>query len=235
MINSPIDYYNLVIGKKFDMDGMYGCQCVDGFKHFCNVVYELNLGSICSPTGYAASIWDNAERLGLLEYFDKVASNEMVDGDWAIWDTGSRSCPYSHVAMFRCDNGNGTGLFLGENQLGHPEFTEINIYYDGIRGALRPKVFHKPKESNLYKTLGNMYLRYGAGLNYGIKLVSEMTEDGKNHAVSSNPNAYAVYKEGTIFSCLQKIENDYGVWAKTPSGYICLIGASGKVYCEEVN
>ena len=32
MINSPIDYYNLVIGKQFDEDGMYGCQCVDGFK-----------------------------------------------------------------------------------------------------------------------------------------------------------------------------------------------------------
>ena len=200
-----------------------------------NALMGLNLGSICSPTGYATNIWDNAESLGLLEYFDKVASNEMVDGDWAIWDMNSRSCPYSHVAMFRSDNENGTGLFLGENQLGHPEFTQINIYYDGIRGALRPKVFHKPTESNLYKTLGNMYLRYGAGLNYGIKLVSEMTEDGKNHAVSSNPNAYAVYKEGTIFSCLQKIENDYGTWAKTPSGYICLIGASGTVYCEEVN
>ena len=72
MINSPIDYYNLVIGKQFDEDGMYGCQCVDGFKHFCRVVYGLNLGSICSPTGYATSIWDNAESLGLLEYFDKV-------------------------------------------------------------------------------------------------------------------------------------------------------------------
>ena len=233
-MNNPSEFYDMVINKAFDEDGVYGCQCVDGFKHFCRVVLGLELGSICNPTGYAKSIWDNAESLGLLEYFDKVASNEMVDGDWAIWDTGSKSCPYSHIAMFRCDNGNGTGVFLGENQLGHPEFTQINIYYDGIRGALRPKKYHQEKkENNLYVTLGNMYVRWGAGLNYGIKLVKDMSEDGKNNALVNNPTAYAVYKDGTIFTCLEKINNDYGTWAKTPSGYVCLIGASGKEYCKE--
>lgn len=140
---TPHEYYLSVIGKAFDEDGVYGCQCVDGFKQFCRTQLGLNLGSICNPTGYATSIWDNYESLGLNKYFDKVPANQMVDGDWAIWGMNSRSCKYSHIAMFRKDNGNGTGIFLGQNQLGHPEFTQINIFYDGLRGGLRPKIYHQ--------------------------------------------------------------------------------------------
>ena len=146
---TPHDYYLSVIGKGFDEDGVYGCQCVDGFKHFCRTQFGLKLGTICNPSGYATSIWDNFESLGLDKYFDKVRADSMVDGDWAIWSMNSRSCPYSHVAMFRKDNGNGTGIFLGQNQLNHPEFTQCNIYYDGLRGALRPKVYHSNEYINI--------------------------------------------------------------------------------------
>lgn len=141
---TPHDYYNAVIGRAFDEDGVYGAQCVDGFKHFCRTVvgYNISHTSICNPTGYATSIWDNFEKLGLNRYFDKVPANQMVDGDWAIWAWGARSCPYSHVAMFRKDNGNGTGIFLGQNQNGTRAYTQCNIYYDGLRGGLRPKCYH---------------------------------------------------------------------------------------------
>ena len=93
MSRTPQQYYNEVIGRRFDEDGVYGCQCVDGFKHFCRTQLGLKLGSICNPTGYAASIWDNYEKLGLNKYFDKVRADSMVDGDWAIWGMNSRSCP----------------------------------------------------------------------------------------------------------------------------------------------
>ena len=146
---TPHDYYLSVIGKRFDEDGVYGCQCVDGFKHFCRTQLGLQLGTICNPTGYATSIWDNFERLGLDKYFDKVPSNQMVDGDWAIWKMGARSCKTSHIAMFRKDNGNGTGIFLGQNQLNHPEFTQCNIYYDGLHGGLRPKIYHVNEYINI--------------------------------------------------------------------------------------
>ena len=148
---TPQDYYLSVIGKRFDEDGVYGCQCVDGFKHFCRTVlgYDISHETICNPTGYATSIWDNFESLGLNKYFDKVRADSMVDGDWAIWSMNSRSCPYSHVAMFRKDNNSGKGIFLGQNQLNHPEFTQINIYYDGLRGALRPKIYHSNEYINI--------------------------------------------------------------------------------------
>jgi hypothetical protein len=147
---TPHEYYLNVINKGFDEDGVYGCQCVDGFKHFCRIVvgYNISKKSICSPTGYATSIWDNFESLGLNKYFDKVASNQMVDGDWAIWSKGSKPCPSSHIAMFRKDNGNGTGVFLGQNQAGKSAYTQINISYTGVRGALRPKCYHTSTSSS---------------------------------------------------------------------------------------
>lgn len=147
---TPHEFYLQVIGKAFDEDGAYGVQCVDGFKAFCRLVLGWNIGkkSICSPTGYATSIWDNFERLGFNKYFDKVAPNQMVDGDWAIWQKGSRPCPYSHIAMFRRDNGNGTGVFLGQNQNGSRAFNQVNISYSGLRGAFRPKIYHQAPASN---------------------------------------------------------------------------------------
>lgn len=242
MSKTPQQYYNEVIGRRFDEDGVYGCQCVDGFKHFCRTQIGLDFGkkSICSPTNLATSIWDNFVPLGLDKYFDVVPADRMVDGDWAIWGIGSRSCPSSHIAMFRKDNGNGTGVFLGQNQLNHPEFTQINIYYDGLRGGLRPRIYHETpapapsKENPIYETLGDMFVRWDASYNAGVKLVKDLSVDGKKHATSQNPNAYAVYKKGTKFTCYELKDKGFGLWGRSPSGWICIKGASGKQYCKEV-
>lgn len=85
-----------------------------------------------------------------------------------------------------------------------------------------------------YKTLDIMRVRAGAGTNYRQKKVSELSADGKKNATSSNGNAYACYKKGTIFTA-QKItvNQDGSVWAKTPSGYVCLRDKAN-IYCEKV-
>ena len=84
-----------------------------------------------------------------------------------------------------------------------------------------------------YKTLGNMNVRTGAGTNYAIKKVKDLSTDGKRNATSTNLNANAVYKTGTVFTAIEII-NENGVWAKTPSGYVCIKDVSGKVYCSKV-
>lgn len=86
----------------------------------------------------------------------------------------------------------------------------------------------------VYITNYNMYVRWGAGTNYGIKLVKDLTEDGKNNALDSNPYSYAIYKKGTKFTVYEIVANNYGTWGKSPSGWICLIGQSGTNYCSEV-
>lgn len=87
-----------------------------------------------------------------------------------------------------------------------------------------------------YITLEAMNIRTGAGTKYSIKKVKDMTANGKKHATSTNSNANAVYKKGTEFTVLKIVKvglNEY--WALTPSGYICLQGTSGKIYCKKAN
>ena len=241
MSKTPQQYVNEVLGKRFDEDGVYGCQCVDAFKHFCRTQlgYNISHTTICDPTGYAYSIWDNYKTLGFDKYFDKVRGDSMVDGDWAIWEFDSVSCPKSHIAMFRRDNNNNICIFLGQNQLGHPEFTQVGINYNYLRGAFRPKIYHekpqptpKPSENPIYETLGEMYVRWGAGINYPKKLVRDLTADGKKNATSIDPNAYAVYRKGTRFTVYEFKDNNGGIWGRSPSGWICIKGSSGTVYCK---
>lgn len=83
-----------------------------------------------------------------------------------------------------------------------------------------------------YVTLDDMYVRWGAGTKYGIKLVKNLTPDGKKNAYYQNLDAYAIYKKGTIYTALDVIRNEYGIWARTPSGYVCMEGISGTKYAR---
>lgn len=83
-----------------------------------------------------------------------------------------------------------------------------------------------------YETLDNMYVRWGAGTNYGIKLVKNLTPDGRKNAYYQDLNAYAIYKKGTIYTALDVIRNENGIWARTPSGYVCMEGISGTKYAR---
>ena len=191
----PHEYFLQVIGKGFNVDGL-GNQCVSGFKHWCNTLLGLNYygKSICYPSNYAYSIWDNFDSLGLGRYFDKVPSNQMVDGDWAIWNVGSPACPSSHIAMFRKDNGNGTGIFLGQNQGGkNGVYNQRNISYNGIRGALRPKIYHQAQQGEAVDQILHKGSKVQLEGTYVVKdiNVKENTAliniDGKDYWISSTP------------------------------------------------
>ena len=77
-----------------------------------------------------------------------------------------------------------------------------------------------------------MYVRKGAGTTYKIKKVKDLTPDGKKHATSKKTNDDAIYKKGTIFTA-NEIINQNGIWGKSPSGYICIKSADGKIYCKK--
>ena len=84
-----------------------------------------------------------------------------------------------------------------------------------------------------YKTLYNMNVRCNPSINSDVKKVKDLTEDGKKNATSTNPNDNAIYKKGTIFTAKEIIEDNNYIWAKSPSGYICLQD-SNNIYCEKV-
>lgn len=84
-----------------------------------------------------------------------------------------------------------------------------------------------------YKTLYNMNVRRESSINSDIKKVKELTIDGKRNATSTDPDDNAVYKKGTIFTAKEIIKDNNYIWAKSPSGYICLKDKD-TVYCNKV-
>lgn len=129
-----------------------------------------------------------------------------------------------------------TGYYHGDEQRGNDNYWTDPYTYFNVSKEEVSKYTHEVVEStnNDYRTLYDMNVRYGAGDNYGIKLVKELTIDGKKNALFTGENDYAIYKKGTIFTALEVIDNKYGKWAKTPSGYVCIKGSDGITYSEKI-
>lgn len=141
----PQEFRNAVLGKRFDMDGYYGSQCWDGYAY-----YMQQLGypyANCTTTLLVKDIWNNRKTNGMLKSCEVVTI--MQQGDIAVFGETDET-PNSHIAIFMRDNGNGTGVFLGQNQGGYlGAFNEVTLAYSGILGAFRPNcfknLFTKPK------------------------------------------------------------------------------------------
>lgn len=131
------------------------------------------------------------------------------------------------------------GIYRGDEERGNSNYWEnpykyFNVSKNDVRKYTKEEIPVNTSNGNDYHTLYNMYVRCGAGYGYGTKLYKDLTEDGKKNALDTNDYNYAIYKKGTVFTALEVITNNDGsVWAKTPSGYVVIKGASGTVYCEK--
>lgn len=130
------DFINKTLGKAIDVDGAYGCQCVDLFNYF-NKLYNNGVYINCSPSGYARSLAENKANNGILNYYQETAVNNMITGTVVVYGNCSVA-PSSHVAFFVKDNGNGTFQALQQNAP-KPYVTLSNMPYTGIIGAFIPK------------------------------------------------------------------------------------------------
>lgn len=140
-MKSPHEFYLETDGRIIDVDGYYGGQCWDLFAFF--TLEWINRTFSCIATGYVIDFWTHFDEIGLGEYFVKVPNNQLQDGDWAIWQGPCPISDSSHIAMFRCNNGDtGTGVFLTQNPGGNPNYThQMDISYAGLVGGLRPKCY----------------------------------------------------------------------------------------------
>ncbi len=87
----------------------------------------------------------------------------------------------------------------------------------------------KPVESrvrfdkgSVYTLTTNVNVRTGAGTNYAVKKVKDLTADGKKNCTSSNANDNAVLKSGTKVTALDVKYVGSDIWLQIPSGYICV-------------
>lgn len=149
------DFKNEVLGKGFDIDGMFGYQCWDGYAQYCKwlgVPYAN-----CTVTGYVRDIWEQRQSNGILNNFDEV--EVMHPGDVVIFKVTQGWTPYSHVAIFDSDIDGTYGWFLGQNQNGSPVHPDggsgFNLfklpYWTTYPTAFRPKHFpeDKPKHEEV--------------------------------------------------------------------------------------
>lgn len=84
------------------------------------------------------------------------------------------------------------------------------------------------KKNEKYILQVNLYVRAGVGTDQRIKKYSELTKDGKNHALNQSK---AVLKRGTKVTCKNVINLKNETWIEIPSGYICAI-YNGKEYIK---
>lgn len=130
------DFINKTKGKKIDVDGLYGGQCVDLFNYW-NKLYN-NVYINCRPSGYARSLAENKNNNGILKYFKETAINNMIEGTVVVYGK-CKFAPQSHVCFFIKDNGNGTFQALQQNYNNKQYVTINNNPYEGIIGAFIPK------------------------------------------------------------------------------------------------
>lgn len=131
------DFKNEVLGNGYDIDGYYGNQCWDGYAKYCQCL-GVPYAS-CFVTGYVRDLWEQRASNGILNYFDEVSV--MQAGDVAIFKVVEGVTPYSHVAIFDSDVGNGYGNFLGQNQgATNGVFNTVTLPYSATYDtAFRPK------------------------------------------------------------------------------------------------
>lgn len=121
---TPNDFYNDVIGRKIDVDGAYGNQCVDLFHYYCN---KEGIPYATTVTGWAGGLWTHRKD-HYKKYFDLVTNfNDLKTGDW-IFTTNPE-----HVAMWY------NGKMLGENQDGRLGAVNLKPFTGKFLGAYRKK------------------------------------------------------------------------------------------------
>lgn len=218
------------IGKKIDADGVYGVQCVDLIKHYC--VNVIGIVKKYSDTWGNAVDWYNgySSKSWLVSNFTRIANTASFipqKGDVAVFKT---SIANGHIAV--CNGVGDTKSFQAydENYNGTGAGMTLRTFtYSGTRtllGVLRPKnqsnIVSTPtfKVGNTYTLTTNINVRTGAGTNYTLKKVSQLTADGKKNCTSTKSSDYAVLKKGTKVTAQKVIKENNNIWLQIPSGYI---------------
>lgn len=211
---TPEEFRNSVIGKSFDVDHYAGPQCWDLFAY---MLYVLNIpvSSYCALSGYVCDLWRLRWQYMYYDYFDFIERpDDLISGDWVIWDRRSASHPSSHVCMYW------DGMELGQNQ-GYPYVTEKHTDFSDMLGALRPKFWTKPERgyaeyfdtryAGSYTCLYPLNLRAGGDTSYASYTVMSKGSivqcygyyhvDAKNRAW-----IYCTYKNLTGFACMDYLK-----------------------------
>lgn len=110
------DFKDQVFGKPYDIDRTYGAQCWDGYAKYAQYLGQPICH--CNITGYVGDIYTQRKVNGILGFNTEVYY--LNPGDIVTFKANADWTPYTHIAIYDSDAGNGFGWFLGQNQGGTP-------------------------------------------------------------------------------------------------------------------
>lgn len=213
---TPHEFYLQTCGRVIDYDKLYGGQCWDLFSYFSYMVFGRAFS--CLTTSYVADLFNDFEKCGLSEYYEKLSGTAgLRDGDWCVWTTyTSNVTNSSHIAMFRLDNGDGTGIFLTQDPgvTGTNPTTQRIISYYNITGYLRPKIYIEYKQDILKPAI---LLTPVVSINNEADQIRINVSDLRVRSVTSTANNDTIIGMAIlngIYNCYDiKMENGY-TWYK---------------------
>jgi hypothetical protein len=87
-------------GKQVDYDGVYGSQCVDLFRQYCQDVLTIPHTGACATSGGAKDLYLDYGKMPLeKKYFTRLTKSASPSyGYVAVWDSTPTN-KYGHVAI----------------------------------------------------------------------------------------------------------------------------------------
>jgi hypothetical protein len=129
-ISSYDAFRSATLGNGYDVDGVYGYQCVDMAKLLAGNAGRPSPYWLSQPDGYAYEGWTNqaSRDYNMADLFDLVTDKSQVRrGDLVVLQNTS-SNPYGHIA-FADENwsaGTNYAMLLGQNQV-NPSATQGHV------------------------------------------------------------------------------------------------------------
>lgn len=100
-----VDFIKKNKGKRIDFDGVYGAQCVDLFRQYCQDVLQIPHTGSCTTTGGAKDLFLDYDKMPVeKKYFARIDYPFRLPfltpgrGDVAVWDSTDKN-KYGHVAI----------------------------------------------------------------------------------------------------------------------------------------
>lgn len=219
------EFVNKYLGTKTDYDGVSGVQCVDLIKLYIKKVFGVTPQSI----GNAHSYYDDFNDTYLTKYFTRIKYKKGIKaqkGDIVVWGIKyNGSSKYGHIAI-ATGNQTSSSITTYDQNYGVKEMHKVVHKLTGVSGFLRPKnqknIATPPSIANgSYKLTNARGVYKGYGASTGRKQVKDLTSDAKKHATAKSGDAYL--KKGTKITVKEtKLISSGNLWAKIPSGYICI-------------
>lgn len=198
----------------------YKIMCADGQEKYAVVMFTHPSEIINFKIGQKFKQWDYLMNDGNTGY----ATGKHLDFEIALYDNKE-----DIKATWGKNQYDNYGLINSVNPCDYMILKDdckiLNEYYLNKKYSFKKeKEVLLKYEPGLYQTLDNIRVRTGPSKKYRQKKVKELSRDGQKNATSSNLNAYALYKKGTLFDALSIIKNcNSDIWAKTYSGYVNII------------